>query len=100
MINQNEELIDRYNKMAFFLGMAVSTLLELKNDPFISAEVKCKLIPLVEKLVSGIDELFYNAEPIKKPTQEPYTKEWQGRCKVCKKYHIALEPCTWAPNCS
>jgi hypothetical protein len=31
---------------------------------------------------------------------EAYAKEWKDRCHVCNKYHVGLEPCARAPNCS
>ena len=69
-MSQIEELTERCNKMSFLLGMAASALLNLKNDMFISAELRSRLEPFVEKFVSEIDELFYSSTASETKFQE------------------------------
>jgi hypothetical protein len=99
MKNQRDELIDKCNKMALLLGIVRGSLGGIYDCPTTPIQTKQTILSLLEFLNPRIDELFYNTEPIKHPT-ELCTKEWQNRCTVCNKYHVGLEPCTWRPNCS
>lgn len=54
-----EALLKKHHSATFLLGMATSVLLDLKNDPFISGEVKTRLIPFVDRLLADIDKLYY-----------------------------------------
>ena len=118
MKSQNEELVEKCNKMALLLGIVRCSLGGMVECSSVSMESKKNIASLLEFLTPRIDELFYNSEPIKdkpfkgavfiddpyafrKKCAEPYNKEWQNRCTICNGYHDGLGQAPCKPlNCS
>ncbi len=62
-MTENEELIERCNKMSFYLGILTGGLYELLSSDYKLLDYQKKHISdLLDKVTKGINELYYSEE--------------------------------------
>ncbi len=62
-MSDNQELINRCNKMSFLLGLALGSLTEIIRIETLPNCTKQPVVDALNQLMKGIEELYYSEAP-------------------------------------